>query len=142
MERNLDRKPYSVEDKRFLKILAKGIQQLPSGHYEMPLPLKSDRIQFPNNRLLAVKRWQQLLMRFKKNPKFMTDYKVFMEDILDQCAERVSKVRLNAKDEKINYIPHTDVYHAKKPGQIRVVFDCSAKFAGTSLNDYLLQGLD
>ena len=39
-------------------------------------------------------------------------------------------------------MPHTGVYHLKKPGQIRVVFDCSAQFNRVSLNDYLLQGPD
>lgn len=38
------------------------------------------------------------------------------------------------------YIPHHGVYHPKKPGKICVVFDCSARFQGTSLNDHLLTG--
>jgi hypothetical protein len=142
IERQTDRKAYSVEDAQFMRILENGIKQLPDGHYEMPLPLKSDRIVLPNNRTLAVKRWQQLLMRFKRNPKFLSDYKVFMEDVLDHCAERVPANRLDVEDGKINYVPHTGIYHPRKPGQIRVVFDCSAKFNGTSLNDYLLQGPD
>ena len=42
----------------------------------------------------------------------------------------------------MNYVPHTGVYHPRKPDQIRVVFDCSAKYQGVSLNDHLLQGPD
>ena len=37
------------------------------------------------------------------------------------------------------YIPHHGVYHPKK-NKIRVVFDCSARFKGTSLNNHLLSG--
>ena len=40
------------------------------------------------------------------------------------------------------YIPHHGVYHPKKPDKLRVVFDCSARYQGVALNDYLLQGLD
>ncbi|XP_057197195.1 uncharacterized protein LOC130558657 [Triplophysa rosa] len=40
------------------------------------------------------------------------------------------------------YTPHHGVYHPRKPEKIRVVFDCSAKFEGTSLNDHLLTGPD
>ena len=40
------------------------------------------------------------------------------------------------------YIPHHGVYHKKKPGKIRVVFDCSAVCDGQSLNQQLLQGPD
>ena len=135
-------KPYSVEDERFLRILENGVKKRQDGHYEMPLPLKSDNVSFPNNRQLAVKRWNQLKSRFKKNPKFFADYQIFMKDLISQCAERVPEDRLEVQDGKDNYVPHTGVYHPKKPGQIRVVFDCSAQFNGVSLNDYLLQGPD
>lgn len=40
------------------------------------------------------------------------------------------------------YIPHHEIYHPRKPEKIRVVFDCSARFRDTSLNDHLLTGPD
>ena len=135
-------KSYSVEDERFLRILENGIRKQANGHYEMPLPLKSDRLSLPYNRQLAVKRWKQLLARFKKNPKFLLDYRAFMNDVIGLFAERVPPNRLDVRDGKINYVPHTGIYHPKKPGQIQVVFDCSAQYEGVSLNDHLLQGPD
>ena len=38
------------------------------------------------------------------------------------------------------YIPHHGLYHPKKRDKIRIVFDCSAYYHGSSLNDHLLQG--
>lgn len=48
---------------------------------------------------------------------------------------------MNCVVEKItcSNIPHHGVYHPRK-GKLRVVFDCGAKFKGTSLNEQLLQG--
>lgn len=40
------------------------------------------------------------------------------------------------------YLPLFGVYNAKKPGQIRGVFDASAKYMNTSLNNVLLTGPD
>ena len=37
-------------------------------------------------------------------------------------------------------MPHTGVYHPKKLGRIRIVFDCLDEFEGVSINDYLLRG--
>ena len=40
------------------------------------------------------------------------------------------------------YIPQHGVYHPSKPGKIKVVFDCSAKFKEVSLNKNLMSGPD
>ena len=87
-------KPYSMEDERFLRILEDGVKKQSDGRYVMPLPLKSDSVCLPNNRQLAVKRWNQLNARFKKNLKFFADYQAFMKDIILQFAEEVPVDRL------------------------------------------------
>ncbi|XP_042858061.1 uncharacterized protein LOC122244267 [Penaeus japonicus] len=46
------------------------------------------------------------------------------------------------EDGHVCYIPHHGVYHPKKPGKIRVIFDCSATYKNESLNKNLLQGPD
>lgn len=141
-ESSANTKPCSAEDRRFLNILENGIVKRSDGHYEMPLPLKTDKPSLPFNRELAVKRWHQLLARFKRNPKFLEDYRLFMKDVIALCAEEVPPDRHGVQDGMVNYVPHTGVYHPKKPDQIRVVFDCSAQYEGVSLNDHLLQGPD
>ena len=40
------------------------------------------------------------------------------------------------------YIPHHPVLNPKKPGKVRVVFDCAAKADNRSLNEELLRGPD
>ena len=40
------------------------------------------------------------------------------------------------------YLPHHSVFHPQKPGKVQVVFNCSAKYRGSFLNDQLLQGPD
>ena len=63
------KKPYSVEDERFLRILENGVKKQSDGRYEMPLPLKSDNACLPNNRQLTVKRWNQC--KIKKESKVL-----------------------------------------------------------------------
>ena len=78
-----------------------------------------------------------------QNDQYRNDYVAFINEILDKgYAEKVPEESVEADPGKVWYNPHHGVYHPKKPGKIRVVFDCSAKFAGTSLNDQLLQGPD
>ena len=40
------------------------------------------------------------------------------------------------------YLPHHGVNHASKTDKVRIVFDCSANYGGTSLNNKLLSGAD
>lgn len=69
----------------------------------------------------------------KKFVKFMNEIieKGEAEDVQDQ-----------GKEGEKWYIPHHGVYHSKKPDKLDVVFDCSATYGGTSLNDHLLSGPD
>ena len=135
----------SVDDRRFLEILVKGIHKTSDGHYEMPLPLRSQDVKLPSNKSLALRRLLTLKARFKRDPSFHKDYTDFMEETIKNCAEEVPlEERINSAigEGKINYVPHHGIYHPKKPSQIRVVFDCSATYKGTSLNKSLLSGPD
>ena len=132
----------SQNDKKFLNIVSCGIQQK-DNHFEIPLPFKHNEVMMPNNKIDAVKRcyWQKKKMM--KNDKYRNDYVKFVNDLIDKgYSEEVPKDELNTKQGKVWYIPHHGVYHPKKPEKIRVVFDCSSKFHGTSLNDQLLCGPD
>ena len=40
------------------------------------------------------------------------------------------------------YLPHHPVVNLSKTGKLRVVFNCAAKFNGTSLNNKLMKGPD
>ena len=55
---------------------------------------------------------------------------------------RSSLLIRSARPGKTWYLPHHAVSHPAKPEKTRIVFDCSAKFDGKSLNAQLLQGPD
>ena len=85
--------------------------------------------------------WQR--KKIIQNHQYRNDYVAFINEIINKgYAEKVSQEILKTDPGKAWYIPNHGVYHPKKPDKIRVVFNCSAKFAGTSLNDQLLQGPD
>ena len=132
----------SQDDRRFIKKMKDGIHRRDDGHFEMPLPLKTDDVQLPNNRPVALRRLNQLKKKMLSNLKYRDDYKTFMENIFDkEYAEKVPDNELNL-DKTVWYIPHHGVYHPKKPNKIRIVFDCSSEFEGEVLNRHLLQGPD
>ena len=129
----------SIEDKKFLALLDKETKMV-DGHYQVPLPFKEDRINFPDNRNQALKRLNYLKKKFSRQEKFSSDYKTFIEDMLRKGYAEESKT--SPKTGKCWYIPHHGVYHPKKPDKIRVVFDCSAELEGKSLNRALMSGPD
>ncbi|XP_032411399.1 uncharacterized protein LOC116714770 isoform X2 [Xiphophorus hellerii] len=140
-EHATDDNPVSQEDILFMSKVTKGIKQKKDGHYELPLPFKTDNPNLPNNKQSAEHRLSSLERRLKRDEKYYKDYVKFMNDIITRGdAEKVPEQELDNKTAW--YIPHHGVYHPHKPEKIRVVFDCSARFQGTSLNDHLLTGPD
>ena len=133
----------SIEDRRFKRILDEGVHVNNNGNWEMPLPFKTDEIQMPDNRTQCIKRLLSLKSKLTKKDQVRKDYFEFMQKILDRGhASRVPEEELKTDLGKVWYLPHFDIYHPKKPTQIRVVFDCSAVFQNHSLNQHLLQGPD
>jgi len=134
---------HSQEDKKFLKIVTQGIRHTEDSHYEIPLPFPRDDVRFPENKEQVLQRAHWLRRKLINNETFYKDYASFMNsNIARGFARKVPSARLFAKTDQFWYIPHHGVYHTKRPNKIRVVFDCSARFGGTSLNDQLLQGPD
>ena len=136
---NPGEKSISQDDIQFMQLLNERIKQNADGHLEMPLPFKT-RPQLPENKHLALVRLKQLKRKFEKHPRFKNDYVKFMDNVFkDGDAERAEN---QPRAGSVWYIPHQGVYHPRKPEKIRVVFDCSAKYDGTALNDHLLAGPD
>ena len=131
----------SQEDFLFLRKMEESIH-MNNGHYEMPLPLRNGDVQLPNNRQLALKRLYHLGRKLKRNPVLQDDYKTFMANMIAKGHAEAIPDGDQAVRGRVWYIPHQGVYHPKKPNKLRVVFDCSAKLNGQSLNDNLLQGPD
>ncbi|XP_046552249.1 uncharacterized protein LOC124261926 [Haliotis rubra] len=77
------------------------------------------------------------------NAQYHKDYVAFMDTLLAKgYAIEVPADEITCQPGRIWYLPHRGVYHPKKPNKVRVVFDCSAKYGGLSINDVLLQGPD
>ena len=133
---------HSQEDLKFFNIVQQDIQFV-DGHFILPLPFKNSDVQFPNNKCQAIKRanWQKRKML--TDSTYRDDYTKFIDTIITKgYAHKVPKESLATPHGKVWYLPHHGVYHPKKPNKIHVVFDCSSKFEGTSLNDQLLQSPD
>ncbi|XP_068704023.1 uncharacterized protein [Montipora foliosa] len=66
-----------------------------------------------------------------------------MDEYLSKShAVKIPPRELSVEGKIVWYLPHHPVVHVRKPDKVRVVFDCTAKYMGTSLNDQLMQGTD
>ena len=124
------------DDQIFLRLMDQETVQV-DNHYEVPLPLKSTDVTFSNNKSAAMKRLNSLKKRFIRDKSFHEMYKAFIDDMLQKGYARKAE---NEQVGRVWYIPHHGVTHPAKPGKVRVVFDCSAEFGGTSFNKQLIAG--
>ena len=139
--RDADESGMSVEDRRVLEIWDKTTQ-IVDGHYQFDIPFKTDPPELPDNKYLAERRLDSLGRRLGRDPDLLTKYKATIEDLLEKgYAEPVPDAELEGDIGTTWYLPHHSVVNPNK-SKIRVVFDCSAEYRGTSLNQNVLQGPD
>ena len=140
---SLDEKGMSREDHEWMKHVSSSCIRTESGHYEIALPFKENYPALPCNRHMATQRLTGLKRRLTADEELHRKYTAFMTEMIEKgYAEAVPEESKSRADGKVWYIPHHGVHQAQKPDKLRVVFDCAAKFQGTSLNSVLLQGPD
>ena len=129
----------SAEDKEFLNVMFKEMKQDEDGSWVAPLPFKKDRPILQTNKSQAVNRACILdtCKSLKSNPEKKDLMAAFMDKILTKGHAEVTPSL--APNEEHWYFSG---YTMRKTGQIRDVFDASAKCQNVSLNDCLLTGLD
>ena len=82
-----------------------------------------------------MKRLKSLKRKFIRDKSFHEMNKAFIDEMLEKGYARKGE---NGQIGKVWYIPHYRVTHPAKPGDLWVVFDCSAEFAGTVFSKQLI----
>jgi len=131
----------SKDDEKVVDLWEREVKFV-EGHYVLPVPWKPG-VSFPNNYIVAANRLTSLLRNLDKK-ELMPRYREEIDKLLVQgYAERAPVLPPGGQeDHKVWYLPHHAVITPKKPGKVRVVFDCAAKYKGESLNNKAFQGPD
>lgn len=129
---------YSREDVVAYDFMKRNVSYV-NGHYELPLPWKNDSAVLSGSLPNAQRRLQCLKRRFEKNPDLQEKYADQVETYIQKgYAEKVPEN--DPGGARTWYLPHSCVVSPRKPGKVRVVFDCAAKSFGQSFNDHLMKG--
>ena len=132
-----ERKQPSQEDKQFLEIAEATVKKT-NGKIQVNLPVKED-VKLPNDKAMATKRLSYLKQKMEKNSDYKQEYVAFMKKYIDKGYAELVEQEDTEGNGATWYLPHHGVYHPTKKN-LRVVFDCAAKYNNVSLNDVLLQG--
>ena len=130
----------SVEDRKAMRMMSESLTTENDGHYKIALPWKSDDVKLPCNLPMAHARLAQLKRKLQSTPELHKMYTDTVEGYIKKGY--ASEVSNGPLPKRVWYLPHHPVTNINKPGKVRVVFDCAAKYKGVSLNDTLLQGPD
>ena len=132
----------SIEDKRALKMMEQSLKVV-NGHFQVGLSWQTNPPYLPNNRLMVERRAGLLKKRLLRDEDLFSKYNATMNEYIKEGhAKRVPTDELQPGDRPVWYLPHHPVTHPLKPEKVRVVFDCAAQLAHTSLSRQLLQGPD
>ncbi len=130
----------SGEDEAFLDIMDNEFTKNAANSWVAPLPFRCPREHLPNNRDQAVSRLLSLRHTLEKKADMKDHYVEFMETMFKKGHAEIAPPLGDNKE--CWYLPSFGIYHPKKPGKIRIVFDSSAQYNNISLNQVLLKGPD
>jgi hypothetical protein len=133
--------PSSLDDKAALKILEQTTRHT-GERYEVGLMLRDPKINIPNNREVAVRHFNSLEKRFARDPAFAERYSRVMNEYISLGHAVLLDVNNSIRKGFTWYLPHHGVTNPNKPEKVRVVFNPSARYKGTSLNEQLFKGPD
>ena len=139
IDSGVEEQQMSVEDHRVLT-LWEDTTWKEDGHYYCHIPFKSHPPGLPNNKMVAEKRLGSLRRRLLGDRELHCKYKEGMEDMLVKgFVEPVDEE--DSPQGAMWYMPHHCVENSNK-AKIRIVFDSTAPYKGTSLNKQVYQGPD
>ena len=132
----VDDRKFSVEDSSEVLLLWQHNIKRVNGHYELQIPFKHDKPNFPNNRILAQCQLSSLDRRLAKLG-IQKIYDVKMQRLIEKdYAERVPADQLTLNDGSVWYLCHHPVLGKK----VRPVFNAALTYKGISLNGECKQG--
>ncbi|XP_049878190.1 uncharacterized protein LOC126375293 [Pectinophora gossypiella] len=127
----------SADDIRCEQIYQSTTRRDSEGRYVVQLPFRDQLPVFEDSYSNAYRRFQQIEKKLIQNLAFQKQYNEHILEYLSSSQMEVVPPE-ECRSPKAYYIPHFAVV---KPGQLRVVYDASAKDkVGISLNDTLLTG--
>jgi len=132
---------YAMEDPIAYDMMVRNLSYV-DGHYQLPLLWRNAAEKFPESKHMAWNRLTGLKKRFLHDQSLKEKYSAKMQNMIDSgYAEIVPNEEVNSQH-RTWYILHHPVFSAKKPGKIRIVYDCAAAAGNRSLNDFLMKGPD
>ncbi|XP_053406377.1 uncharacterized protein LOC128546124 [Mercenaria mercenaria] len=136
----VERNSMSLEDKKALNTMNSSLRY-ENGHYKLKLPWRDEKAVMPNNLTLAHARLEHLKRKLARDQELHKMYTASVTDYI-QKGHAQEVTHFESDSNRVWYLPHHPVTNPNKPGKVRVVFDCAAKYKGISLNSQLLQGPD
>ena len=134
--------PRSREDKRAIETLERTVKHV-SGRYEVGMLWREQEVEFPDNRLMAVKRLESTERKLNRDKDLAKKYCAIIEDYVDKgYGRKLTAEEADVPTPKQWFLPHHPVRNPNKPGKVRIVMDAAAKHDGVSLNDKLRIGPD
>jgi len=140
-------KHLTQKEQMALSILKKEMRILSNGSVQVPLVwnLDGNRIpKLPNNFIMVYKRQLSHEKKLSKNPDHLKAFNDnFKNWLKDGYVRPASSVDLDSNWPNVSYLPMTLTCNSNKdPPKFRNVFDASARYNGSSLNENLLKGPD